>query len=104
MPMVSSSLNSLRSYVGGLTWAPLVNLSRTLVLGLLQRIEVGQIIVTDSDGAVFVCGLAWAKGARPKTELTVLRDTFWVRVLLFADMVRCIAQTPSLEALRRMVR
>lgn len=90
MPIVSPALNSLRMYVGELAWAPLVRLSRSVVLGLLQRIEVGQIIVKDCNGAAFVCGIARAKSTRPNTELTVLNETFWVRVLLFADMVRRI--------------
>lgn len=58
------------------------------MLGLLQRVEIGQLVVTDSDGAVFACGQAPAKGNWPKTELKVLKETFWVRVMLFTDMVR----------------
>lgn len=58
------------------------------MLGLFQRVEIGQLVVTDCDGAVFPCGQAPAKGNWPKTELKVLKETFWVRVLLFADMVR----------------
>ena len=90
MPTVSPVLNSLRTYVGSLAWAPLVKLSRGIVLGMLQRIEVGQIVVKDSNGASFVCGAALTKSVKLKTELRVLNETFWVRVLLFADMVRCV--------------
>lgn len=88
MAFVSGSFDSLRKYVGSLTWGPLVRLSRGVVLGLLQRVEVGQIIVTDSSGTLFACGAAPAKNNWPKTELKVLKETFWVRVMLFADMVR----------------
>lgn len=69
-------------------WSSLVRLSRGFVLALLQRIEVGTVVVTDSSGAVFVCGAPQPNDAGPKTEVRVLKDTFWVRMLLFADMVR----------------
>lgn len=87
MAVVSRSFGSLRTYVGSLTWGPLVRLSRGMVLGLLQRIELGRIVVTDSDGTVIVCGVAPTKAGWPQTEIKVLKETFWVRVLLFADMV-----------------
>lgn len=58
------------------------------MLGLLRRVEIGQLVVTDCNGAVFACGQAPAKGNWPKTELKVLKETFWVRVMLFTDMVR----------------
>lgn len=69
------------------------------MLGLLRQIEVGQIIVSDSDGALFVCGNARGEEAGPQTELTISRETFWVRALLFADMVRDIGLTLDVERL-----
>ena len=97
MATVSRSLHSLRTYVGSLTWPPLVSLSRGFVLSLLRRIEVGTIVVTDCDGAKIVCG-AHQPNDRPKTELRVLKETFWVRMLLFADMVRQISRSMAGEA------
>lgn len=88
MAMVSRPFNSLRSYVASLTWAPLVNLSRSFVLALLKRIEVGTVVVIDCNGAVFECGAHQPDDSGPKTELRVLKENFWVRILLFADMVR----------------
>lgn len=88
MTFISHSFDIVRNCVGSATWGPLVRLSRGLVLGLFRRVEIGQLVVTDCDGAVFPCGQAPAKGNWPKTELKVLKETFWVRVLLFADMVR----------------
>jgi len=90
MAILTSSFDSLRTYAGSLTWSPLVRFSRGTVLGLLRRIVVGQIVVTDSDGAVTVCGARKVKDGTPSTELRVLKETFWVRALLFADMVRVI--------------
>ncbi|KAL9633646.1 MAG: hypothetical protein Q9164_004581 [Protoblastenia rupestris] len=86
MAIVSRSLDSLRQYVGSFTWAPFVQLSRSTVLGLLQRIELGQLVVTDHDGSVTVCGHTNGRDEVPRTQLKVLKEAFWVRVLLFADM------------------
>lgn len=88
MATISRSFYSLRTAVGSLTWSPLVRLSRGFVLALLERIEVGTVVVTDSNGAVFVCGAGHPNDVGPKTELRVLKEAFWVRMLLFADMVR----------------
>lgn len=90
MAILTDSFDLLRTYAGSLTWSPLVRSSRGTVLGLLRRIVVGQIVVTDSDGAVTVCGALKVKDGTPSTQLRVLKETFWVRALLFADMVRVI--------------
>lgn len=57
-------------------------------MGVLSRIETGQLVVTDCDGTVTVCGAPGGKDGAPRTELKVVKEAFWVRVLLFADMVR----------------
>ena len=92
------TIDVVRSYTGSWTWRPLVSLSRNMVLNLLQRIEVGQIIVTDCDGTVTRCGGTkkipvatkdgWKDGTAVVSELKVVTEAFWVRMLLFADMVR----------------
>ena len=87
MAIVSRTFDSLRSYVGSITWGPLVGLSRSTLLGLLSRIEVGQLVLRDSDGTVTICGQPGIKDASPRTELRVSKEAFWVRVVLFADMV-----------------
>ena len=87
MAIVSRTFDSLRSYLGSFTWGPFVKLSRSTVLGLLSRIEVGQLVLRDSDGTVTICGQSGIEDASPHTELRVLKEAFWVRVMLFADMV-----------------
>ena len=87
MAIISSAFNSLRSYLDSFTRGPFVKLSRSTVLGLLSRIEVGQLVLKDSDGAVTICGQSGIEDACPHTELRVLKEAFWVRVMLFADMV-----------------
>ncbi|KAL9104064.1 MAG: hypothetical protein Q9163_000961 [Psora crenata] len=86
MAILFRPLDSMRHYVEGLTWAPYVQLSRTKVLALLQRMEIGRLVVTDCDGTVTICGDAAAGAEWSRTELTVLKEAFWVRILLFADM------------------
>jgi len=87
MAIVSLTFDSVRSYVGSFTWRPFVNLSRSTVLGLLGRIEIGQLVVKDADGTVTICGRTGVNDGAPRTELRVLKEAFWVRVMLFADMV-----------------
>ena len=70
-----------------------------MVLDLLARIEVGQLVVTDSDGTVNVCGSPAVKDGSPRAELKVKKEAFWVRLLLYADMVgECVsvARAPTL--------
>ncbi|KAJ9662390.1 hypothetical protein H2201_006099 [Coniosporium apollinis] len=76
--------NALRSYAGSLAWDPLVKLSRSLTLALLQRIQTGQLTITDTDGQIYHCGIALP--STPCTTLHVYKNLFWVRLLLFADM------------------
>ena len=88
MAIISKTFDSLRSYVGSFTWGPFVTISRSTVLGLLGRIQVGQLVVEDCDGTTTICGELGEKDGSPHTELKVLKEAFWVRVMLFADMVR----------------
>ncbi len=88
MAILSRPFDSLRSYVGSFTWGPLVTISRSTVLGLLGRIQVGQLVVEDCDGTTTICGELGVEDDSPHTELRVLKEAFWVRVMLFADMVR----------------
>ena len=66
----------------------MVQISRSTVLSLLQRIEVGQLLVTDTDGSITTCGHIDGRDQVPRTGLKVLKEAFWIRLLLFADMVR----------------
>ena len=85
---INGTLDAIRAYTGSVTWRPLVNLSRSAVLSLLRRVQVGQIVVVDVNGTVTICGSRQPKDGTPSTELRILKEAFWVRLLLFADMVR----------------
>lgn len=102
MAIVSRTFDSLRSYLGSFTWGPLVKLSRSTVLGLLSRIEVGQLVIRDGDGTVKICGQLGIKDASPRTELRVSKEAFWVRVMLFADMVGDLIFTKPAGLMRRL--
>lgn len=99
MAIFSQTFDSLRSYVGSFTWAPFLKFSRSTVLGLLSKVEIGQLVVKDSDGKVTFCGPAGANDGAPRTELRVLKEAFWVRVMLFADMVGHWSAPRSVAAL-----
>ena len=100
MALASRAFDSLRSYLGSLTWAPLVDVSRRSVLSILRRIEVGKLLITDVDGIVFSFGEEdAAEGTSPITDLKILKEAFWVRLLLFADMVRMPPQAAAIWTL-----
>ncbi|KAL8698342.1 MAG: hypothetical protein Q9224_001897 [Gallowayella concinna] len=86
MAIVTRSFDAARNYVGSFTWDPIVRLSRIAVLSLLGRVKTGHIVIIDTDDSETICGERWPKEGVPKTELKVLKDAFWVRLLLFADM------------------
>lgn len=88
MAVVTRSFDAARSYLGSFTWDPFVRLSRAAVLNLLGRVETGHILIIDTNGLETVCGERWPRADVPQCELKVLKDAFWVRLLLFADMVR----------------
>ena len=71
-------------------------------MGLLSRIDLGQLVVRDNDGDVTICGQSSVEDAYPRTELRVLKETFWVRVMLFADMVGDPIITMAAVLVRRL--
>ncbi|PNS18662.1 hypothetical protein CAC42_5201 [Sphaceloma murrayae] len=92
---LTAPIQALAGTAASYAWPGFLSLSRATILSLLQRINLGQLRVTDVDGTVTVCGQDKIKsvpqGERtihsiPVTELQVNKDVFWVRLLLFADM------------------
>ena len=84
---VALRLYRLRSYAGVLAWSPLVRLSRAVCLSLFRKITHGQLEIID-DGESTICGQAVSPTDPPRVTIHVHKETFWVRLLLFADMVR----------------
>ena len=88
MALLTRSFDAVRSYLGSVTWGPLLTLSRRTITGVLQGIEVGQLKIVDVDGTVTRCGREVDAGnSGPKATLKIQREAFWPRLLLFADMV-----------------
>ena len=87
MAIVARSLDLLRLYVGSFAWAPFVAFSKAALLSQLSKIRAGQLVVTDENGEVTVCGASEPSDENARTELLVAKEAFWVRVVLFADMV-----------------
>ena len=82
--------HALQQYAATWTWGPLVQLSRATVLSLLKSIRIGQLVVEDENGELIICGGNHGtpkERATPRTELQIHNEVFWVRLLLFADMV-----------------
>lgn len=83
--LVASRLLALRDTAGNVAWGPLTYGARSVCLAVLNQIRKGRLEIIDVDGHVYVCGEK--KGSIPSTVITVHKDTFWVRLALFADMV-----------------
>lgn len=62
--------------------------ARSYIISLLSQIKTGQLRIVDSTGKVTICGKNEPSAGEPQTELIVRDNTFWVQMLLFADMVR----------------
>lgn len=93
---LTAPLRAALSHGAAYAWPGLVALSRTTILALLKNITTGRLIITDTDGNTTICGEPELKPITqsrrtvytpPSTELVILKDVFWVRLLLFADMV-----------------
>lgn len=86
--LVTAVLDAARGLLGSTAWGPLVKISRTAVLSLLQQIENGQLTIIENGGTVTICGsLSTSSAHAPATTVQAKRDAFWLRLALFADMV-----------------
>jgi hypothetical protein len=103
----SGPVQALSGYVASYGWGPLLSVSRSAVLSLLSRIQIGQLKVVDVDGKDLTYGQKQGVNGSseksvyslPNVELTVHKDVFWVRMLLFADMVIITASPIELPGL-----
>lgn len=83
--LLHSPIVALRRYVGSVAWGPVLQLSKTTIISLFQQIEHGQLTLVDHKGRRSVYG---KQATGPCVELQIHKDVFWIRMLLFADMVR----------------
>lgn len=87
--------SALANYAGSIAWPPMLWASRGAILALLKNIQVGSLQIRDTDGTLTICGSPRRADSEaekkdvytiPHSEIEVLNDLFWVRLLLFADM------------------
>lgn len=95
---ISAPLQTLGALATTYGWGPLLGVSRATILSLLSRIQIGQLVIVDVDGSRKVYGQQHVVQEQEKTiysvpevVLTIHKDIFWARMLLFADMVCCTA-------------
>ncbi|KIW21085.1 hypothetical protein PV08_01664 [Exophiala spinifera] len=82
---ISSLVDQARTYVGSVAWDPTIKACRRSILSLLSEVKIGRLIVVEDDGKETICGQA-GEQVEPLARLQVLRDAFWLRLALFADM------------------
>ena len=87
MDILQLNLQRLSRYTGSIAWGPVVAFSRTAILSYLAKIRLGQLKISEHGGHQTVCGGTGQDGTGPIVGLSVYKETFWVRTLLFADMV-----------------
>lgn len=97
MDSLFARASSLRQYASNVTWEPLVGFSRSTILSVLKQIRHGSLKIQDVDGSETTCGVASPDKQTLQTTLNVHKDTFWVRMLLFADMVGSMSPRAALE-------
>lgn len=87
--LLSGAVDRLYTSVGYVAGGPVTRLARGMILSVLNRIQVGQIII-EENGETITCGsinLAVGSPPLPVTLLRIKNDSFWTRVAIFADMV-----------------
>ncbi|KAL3426033.1 Tuberculostearic acid methyltransferase UfaA1 [Phlyctema vagabunda] len=100
---LARSTDIFRGAIGSVSWGPVLSASKAAVTSLFARIESGTLVVIDeTDGKTTSYGQKVAKetskttnginGTKKKTqgvgkvELVIKKESFWVRLFLFADM------------------
>ncbi|CZR57390.1 related to cyclopropane synthase [Phialocephala subalpina] len=93
-----TALGALKETLLAWTWPPAVNLARKAVLGIFSGLEAGSLLIIDeASGVKHAVGQssfdedgnkANAKSVYtvPNVEIVVKRDSFWLRLFLFADI------------------
>jgi len=94
----------LRGTLGSISWGPALSVSKAMVTSLFRRIENGTLVVVDETTGITetfgqklpkestrsdtngVNGTKTKGRAAKKVELRIRKESFWVRLFLFADM------------------
>lgn len=87
--LLSGVVDRLRTGVGYVAGGQVTNIARWLIISVLDRIQIGQLVI-EENGAITTCGslnLAIGSPPLPATVLKIKHEAFWTRVAIFADMV-----------------
>ncbi|KAJ2905448.1 cyclopropane-fatty-acyl-phospholipid synthase [Zalerion maritima] len=94
---LSRTTDMVRGVIGGLSWGPALAIAQPAILSAFSQIEKGTLVLVDEtcgsqrvygQPPVKVNGVHPARKATgiPRVELVVKKESFWVRLFLFADM------------------
>jgi cyclopropane-fatty-acyl-phospholipid synthase len=93
---VLTTLDALKKRFVDCSWPPAVNLARNAVLRTFSGLEVGSLLIIDEpNGMKHIFGRGFAEDREteakkinnaPSAEIVVKRDTFWLRLFLYADV------------------
>lgn len=83
---------SILSAATSQAWGPLVSLCRSGALAQLQGIKVGKLVLYEIGSSKTTSSFGKEESDLPLAILQVHDDKFWVRLALFADMVRAIGR------------
>ena len=86
---------SLFSTISNQAWEPLVSVCRNGTLSQLQSIQLGKLTLYESSSSKTSYVFGTEKEGLPLAILNVHDEKFWVRLALFADMVRLIAKATA---------
>lgn len=86
-PLTGLATNVL-STITTQTWGPLVSLCKNGTLAQLQEIKIGKLVIFEGGSSKTTAAFGSDKEGVPVAFLDVHDEKFWVRLALFADMVR----------------
>jgi hypothetical protein len=97
---VTGAATAILSTITSQTWGPLVSICKNGALSQLQEIKLGKLVLFEG-GTKASAVFGSDKEGVPVAFLDVHSEKFWVRLALFADMVRYDKRRPSAELAAR---
>lgn len=92
---VTGTASSLLSTLTSQAWDPLVSMCRNGTLAQFQGIQIGKLVLFEGGESKATSSFGSDKEGCPIAFLDVHDEKFWVRLALFADMVRSIYPIPE---------
>lgn len=85
---ITGAASSILSTVTSQAWGPLVSLCKNGTIAQLQNLKLGKLILFEGGSSKASAVFGNDKEGLPIAFLDVHDEKFWVRLALFADMVR----------------